>query len=753
MAADDIIIRNLNSWPIVIPRASPNGPGLMTPADRAKLDGLGLDAPLSDLTPAPTGAASAGVAAVASRGDHVHAHGDHSGGSLHAVAVSGGAAGFVSGADKAKLDGILPGAGTGVFNVKSYGAVGDGATNDSAAFSAAFAAAMAVSGTVYAPRGTYRLASIVNIANGGGDVDLRLVGDGPSSVLLPDCAGQIYCLGFTNFRRVEIGWLRVNGAGRQSARSADSFVLNLVNSNVFIHDVRFDNLLTAKSAVSTYEGVVSNYGGASPYGGGRLRLDRVVIAASCDVGTANDHSYVCNLSQSGFGFKGFEANDCWMQEQFTPTETAAHCVFFGDIVTHGLNDSDFAGAGAYNGLIPVDYQTNADDGAVVSAHRFVYDSDAIRMVNVRMCGQVRDAHLKFSPVNARYQWIYLDGCQFGSSDYYHGDNIAIRQADYVEMIRCWSGIGGAFHASPCVALTDAGHVVIVHSRFEGDDLYRPPNVGHARITADAATKSLRLRDVFYKEIDVSCPCVVEKDGVTGRLRGTTTEEIPAYVLVKLGSGGEIAPLGTADAAYACVGVAQEPTRRAYGYVIFNAAFDITESDTFDLQDGVNAAKAVTFTLVGTAGRVSVSNGMTSDQRATALADWINTEHGAGFQITATAVGGGTGRVKLVNDNVGYVGNEWPVHWDGNQFAGKQSAVTGAIVALGPGEGAENVPVADFGQETLVRSDGTEALAPGDIVSPSVTTAGRIRKSTADPIGVVVVGCAATPDAVARVLLR
>lgn len=44
------------------------------------------------------------------RADHQHAHGNRGGGSLHSIAVSGGAAGFMSGIDKAKLDGIATGA-------------------------------------------------------------------------------------------------------------------------------------------------------------------------------------------------------------------------------------------------------------------------------------------------------------------------------------------------------------------------------------------------------------------------------------------------------------------------------------------------------------------------------------------------------------------------------------------------------------------------------------------------------------------
>lgn len=57
-------------------------------------------------TPVSVGSANAeGSAASFSRSDHVHAHGDQAGGTLHAVAT-GSVAGFMSSADKTKLDGI-----------------------------------------------------------------------------------------------------------------------------------------------------------------------------------------------------------------------------------------------------------------------------------------------------------------------------------------------------------------------------------------------------------------------------------------------------------------------------------------------------------------------------------------------------------------------------------------------------------------------------------------------------------------------
>lgn len=57
-------------------------------------------------TPSPIGTAAAGTSGLAAKGDHVHAHGNQLGGALHANAVASGAAGFLTGADKAILDGL-----------------------------------------------------------------------------------------------------------------------------------------------------------------------------------------------------------------------------------------------------------------------------------------------------------------------------------------------------------------------------------------------------------------------------------------------------------------------------------------------------------------------------------------------------------------------------------------------------------------------------------------------------------------------
>lgn len=68
----------------------------------------------------PVGSQAAGSAETAAAADHVHAHGNQAGGGLHANAIAAGAAGFMSGADKTKLD-----AASGVSGI--YGDGSDGA--------------------------------------------------------------------------------------------------------------------------------------------------------------------------------------------------------------------------------------------------------------------------------------------------------------------------------------------------------------------------------------------------------------------------------------------------------------------------------------------------------------------------------------------------------------------------------------------------------------------------------------------------
>ena len=90
-------------------------PGFMSNMDKGKLDGIASGAtatPLSSMPPPNIAAASgAGTDTGAARSDHTHGHGNQAGGTLHATATPV-TAGFMSAADKAKLDGLAPGGNT-----------------------------------------------------------------------------------------------------------------------------------------------------------------------------------------------------------------------------------------------------------------------------------------------------------------------------------------------------------------------------------------------------------------------------------------------------------------------------------------------------------------------------------------------------------------------------------------------------------------------------------------------------------------
>lgn len=83
-----------------------DGAGITITGMSIAVDFEDTDGNINDL-----GTADAGTSDLAARADHVHAHGDLAGGSLHDTAVAGVSDGFISAADQTKLD-ALPGTST-----------------------------------------------------------------------------------------------------------------------------------------------------------------------------------------------------------------------------------------------------------------------------------------------------------------------------------------------------------------------------------------------------------------------------------------------------------------------------------------------------------------------------------------------------------------------------------------------------------------------------------------------------------------
>ena len=101
------------------------------------------------------------------------------------------------------------GAGSQTFSVLSYGAKGDGVTNDAGAIQAAINAAAPVGGTVTFPAGTFRVNSSVYLKS-----NISITGASGQTVLtMPAQSAQTFILDGTNLTGVTISGLTFRAAG------------------------------------------------------------------------------------------------------------------------------------------------------------------------------------------------------------------------------------------------------------------------------------------------------------------------------------------------------------------------------------------------------------------------------------------------------------------------------------------------------------------------------------------------------------
>lgn len=128
-------------------------------------------------------------------------------------------------------------------SVEDFGAVGDGTTDDAAAFNAAIAAL----GSVYVPPGTYRLASAIEFGSNGVDRYLHGAGPGVTTLAPDDGVDAISATGA--WARVGISGMSIRTAGTAGARTAGRGIyLNPSNQsfNAVLRDLMID---TAGSAI------------------------------------------------------------------------------------------------------------------------------------------------------------------------------------------------------------------------------------------------------------------------------------------------------------------------------------------------------------------------------------------------------------------------------------------------------------------------------------------------------------------------
>src|SRR5258708_7629268 len=94
-----------------------------------------------------------------------------------------------------------------VFNIKSYGALGNGATDDSASIQSAINAAQTNGGVVYFPVGTYLVGTSPTVSTG----KIILAGDGADSILKIKASTKANALLVTGTSYVQIKGLYIDG--------------------------------------------------------------------------------------------------------------------------------------------------------------------------------------------------------------------------------------------------------------------------------------------------------------------------------------------------------------------------------------------------------------------------------------------------------------------------------------------------------------------------------------------------------------
>lgn len=119
------------------------------------------------------------------------------------------------------------------YNVKTYGAKGDGTTDDASAIAAAISAAGSAGGTIYFPPGTYNIKSPITITNSG----VALVGSGvQASIIQPDAAftgAAAIILTGANFCKIQdLSFIGISST-YSSNPACDAIQLNHAQNNAF----------------------------------------------------------------------------------------------------------------------------------------------------------------------------------------------------------------------------------------------------------------------------------------------------------------------------------------------------------------------------------------------------------------------------------------------------------------------------------------------------------------------------------------
>lgn len=179
------------------------------------------------------------------------------------VTALGGMIGSVACATSIVCGSQTIGLGTGFFNVKNatFGATGDGTTDDTAAIRAACVAAAATGGTVYLPSGTYIISMTLNPGGvyaldcSGNGVNMTGDGQGATIIKNKNSAAVVSMLNFTgnqqSLRYLTLDGNRANGGGLTSGADvagATAYGTNFVCDNVEMKNIELQGIIFGTAA-------------------------------------------------------------------------------------------------------------------------------------------------------------------------------------------------------------------------------------------------------------------------------------------------------------------------------------------------------------------------------------------------------------------------------------------------------------------------------------------------------------------------